>query len=164
MNTFRFPVRRFVAALALSGMALTGCRNLDQTQNGALLGSALGAGAGAIVGNQSGNRDKGALIGGLAGAVGGGLLGNARQKGQERDEALAHAQHAEWSRQASERALTNNDVVRMTQAGLQENLILSTLRNRGGRFDTGPDAIIELKRQRVSDRVIMAMQGTDLAH
>jgi len=164
MNISRFPVRRIVGVLALSGMALTGCRNLDQTQNGALLGGALGAGTGAIVGHQSGNRDKGALIGGLVGAAGGGLLGNARQKEQERDEALAHAQHAEWSRQASERAMTNNDVVRMTQAGVDDGVILSTLRNRGGRFDTGPDAIIELKRQRVSDRVIMAMQGTGLAH
>ena len=164
MNRSRFAVRRVVVVLALSGMGLAGCRNLNQTENGALLGSALGAGAGAIIGHQSGNRDKGALIGGLTGAAAGGLIGNARQTAQERDEAQDYAQHADWSRRATERAMTNNDVVRMTQAGVDDGVILSTLRNRGGRFDTSPDSIIMLKQQHVSDRVIMAMQGTGLAH
>ena len=163
MNSFRFTIRRLAGALILSGVVLSGCRNLNQTENGALLGGALGTATGAIIGHQSGQRDKGALIGGLAGAAAGGLMGNARQKEQERDEARAYAEHSEWARRSSERAMTNRDVVRMTQAGVDDGVILSTLRNRGGRFDTSPDSIIDLKKQHVSDRVIMAMQGTGLA-
>jgi len=48
------------------------------TQRGAVVGSLIGAGAGAIIGNQSGNPGQGALIGAAAGGLGGAALGNAR--------------------------------------------------------------------------------------
>ncbi|MFP4472483.1 MAG: glycine zipper domain-containing protein [Candidatus Omnitrophota bacterium] len=41
------------------------------TQKSTGVGAAAGAGLGAIIGHQSGERDKGALIGGAAGALGG---------------------------------------------------------------------------------------------
>lgn len=47
------------------------------TQKGAGMGGLLGAGAGAIIGHQSGHTAEGALIGGAAGAAGGALIGNA---------------------------------------------------------------------------------------
>lgn len=52
---------------------LAGCTT---TQKGTALGAAGGAGLGAIIGHQSGNRDKGALIGGAVGALGGYAVGS----------------------------------------------------------------------------------------
>ncbi|MGA2172797.1 MAG: glycine zipper domain-containing protein [Sedimentisphaerales bacterium] len=58
-----------------------GCEN--SAQNDALIGSGIGAGAGAIIGHQSGKTGQGALIGGGAGAVGGYLVGNEQDKQQQ---------------------------------------------------------------------------------
>jgi len=67
-------------ALALSTcIAFVGCETTP-AQNGAIQGGALGAGAGAIIGHQSGHTGEGAVIGGAAGALGGALIGE--QNGQ----------------------------------------------------------------------------------
>jgi uncharacterized protein YcfJ len=53
-------------------LAVTGCgRPLSNTEKGALLGGAAGAGTGALIG-----KGKGAAIGGAVGAVGGAIIGN----------------------------------------------------------------------------------------
>ncbi|MFA6244180.1 MAG: YMGG-like glycine zipper-containing protein [Candidatus Hydrogenedentales bacterium] len=75
-----------VAALAIALAALVGtlgmgCRTTP-VQNGALQGGVIGAGAGAIIGNQSNHRTaEGAIIGGAAGAVGGALIADHNQNG-----------------------------------------------------------------------------------
>ena len=53
---------------------------MNNTEKGALGGGVIGAGLGAIIGNQSGEAGKGALIGGAAGAILGGAAGNAKDK------------------------------------------------------------------------------------
>lgn len=63
-----------VLGLGLMGL-LAGCETTP-TQEGAVIGGALGAGAGAIIGNQSGHSGTGALIGGAAGALTGALVGD----------------------------------------------------------------------------------------
>jgi uncharacterized protein YcfJ len=61
---------RILASVAL--LVVTGCsRPLSNTEKGALLGGAGGAGVGALIG-----KGKGAAIGGAAGAVGGAIIGN----------------------------------------------------------------------------------------
>ncbi|MHC4478267.1 MAG: glycine zipper domain-containing protein [Planctomycetota bacterium] len=63
------------------GLALAGgCES--EAQSGALLGGAVGAGAGAIVGHQSGKTTEGALIGGAVGAGAGYMIGNEGDKKQ----------------------------------------------------------------------------------
>ena len=74
-------------ALVSSLVGATGCENIgtaaqSKTVQGGLLGSALGAGAGAIIGNQTGKAGEGAAIGAGLGALGGGLLGNALEEQQ----------------------------------------------------------------------------------
>jgi uncharacterized protein YcfJ len=73
----------FIAAAALT-LALANCAQQmgPNTQRGAATGGLIGAGAGAIIGHQSGNALEGALIGGAAGAAAGGLYGNQRDKQQ----------------------------------------------------------------------------------
>jgi uncharacterized protein YcfJ len=68
-------MKETLAALAL--VVATGCNTAPQ---GALTGGLLGAGAGAVVGNQSGNQGEGALIGGALGAISGALIGNDNER------------------------------------------------------------------------------------
>jgi YMGG-like Gly-zipper len=66
---------QILASVAL--LAVTGCsRPLSNTEKGALLGGAGGAGVGALIG-----KGKGAAIGGAAGAVGGAIIGNQMDQG-----------------------------------------------------------------------------------
>ncbi len=66
----------------LIGAGLTGCSStLNNTQKGALMGGAIGALSGAIIGNNWHGKHKdsvrnGAIIGALAGAAGGAVIGN----------------------------------------------------------------------------------------
>ena len=66
---------RFVrlAAFAFT-LGLAGCTT---TQGGALWGSGIGAAAGALIGNQTGNTGGGALIGAALGGLSGALIGDA---------------------------------------------------------------------------------------
>jgi hypothetical protein len=72
--------KKILLVSALAGSLLfTGCVGTGpNTQQGAVTGGALGALAGAIIGNNSrgGNGLAGALIGGTVGAIAGGTLGN----------------------------------------------------------------------------------------
>jgi len=68
--------------LAVGLIALNGCAEMDQRQRSTLTGGAVGAGAGAIIGNQSGNPVTGAVVGGAAGALIGNQVGRSRENNQ----------------------------------------------------------------------------------
>ncbi len=65
-----------------------GC-NTTPTQDGAVVGGLLGAGLGAIVGNQSGHEGEGALIGAGVGALTGALVGDQVDEASKRNPAYA---------------------------------------------------------------------------
>lgn len=56
-------------------------------------------------------------------------------------------------------ALTNDTVIRMSKAGLDDTVIVQTIQTQPGAFDTAPDDLIALKNAGVSQRVIAAMQA-----
>ena len=68
------------AAARLSGGESMGTAAQSKTTQGAVLGGLLGAGTGAIIGNQSDNAGAGTAIGAGLGARGGGLIGNAMEE------------------------------------------------------------------------------------
>jgi uncharacterized membrane protein len=70
-------MKSYLPLFAIAGLiALPSCANQGpNTQRGAITGGVLGAGAGAIIGHQSGNAGAGALIGGASGALIGGAVG-----------------------------------------------------------------------------------------
>lgn len=79
MNGRRMAGWMVVAVLA------GGCENIgtaaqSKAVQGGLLGSALGAGAGGIIGHQTGHAGEGAAIGAGLGALGGALMGNALEE------------------------------------------------------------------------------------
>lgn len=72
----------FIAALLVVCLGFSACTNMSRTQQGAVSGGAIGAGAGlGITALTGGSLGVGALLGGGLGAVAGGLYGN-QQEGQ----------------------------------------------------------------------------------
>jgi uncharacterized protein YcfJ len=150
--------------LVLSCLSNTGCQTTDNNNavGGAVVGTGLGALTGAIVGSAFGRRDAaaGALIGAAAGGVGGALIGHAQDERNQQTRDAVQAQYQQAQAAAEQNALHNNDIVYMVKNGLSEQVIVNSMRERGGRFDTSPDAIVQLKANGVSDAVIYAMQTT----
>lgn len=87
----------FLGLAAAAGVVLSGCQTTPYGDNqnaktGAVMGGLIGAGAGAIIGNQSGRAGEGALIGAGAGALGGGVLGSAKDDQNARARRAAEQQ------------------------------------------------------------------------
>lgn len=147
---------RGILFVLLLSACTAGCAGMNHAERGALLGSGVGAATGAIIGSHSGHGEGGALLGAATGAIVGGLAGEAEDAREERDAAMAYASHQQHRQQA----ITNADVVNMTQNSVGDEVIMGAIRTRGGRFHLSPDAIIGLKQQGVSDPVLQFMQDT----
>ena len=59
--------------------------------------------------------------------------------------------------QQPETPLTNAAVVKLVRAGFKEKTIITIVNNRPNRFHLDPDKLIELKRNGVSENIILAM-------
>ena len=66
------------------------------------------------------------------------------------------------AQQTYEPPLTNASVVKLVRAGFKEKLLLAIIRSRPNRFDLSPDKLIELKRNGVPEKIIMAMLELDV--
>jgi hypothetical protein len=60
---------------------------------------------------------------------------------------------------SAQTALNNDSIVKMTRAGLGEDVIITLITTQGGQFSVMPDSVIELKQAGVSDKIIAAMIG-----
>ena len=129
----------------------------NDTAAGTVTGGASGAITGAIVGGH-GHRGGGALIGAGVGALTGNILGRAQDRADEQCAAVGAATVANLNQQAAAAAVTNYDLVSMANAGVSDDVIISTLRARGSRVDLSPQGLIGLKQSGVSDRVLLAAQ------
>jgi uncharacterized protein YcfJ len=129
----------------------------NNTLEGTVAGGAFGAITGAILGGRN-DRGEGALIGAGVGALAGNLLGRSKDTADVRRANAGATAVAYANQQAAARAVTNYDLIRMTEAGLGDDVIVSTLRARGARLDLSPEGVIALNKSGVSDRVIMAAQ------
>lgn len=118
MNNSIFNTTAALAAAAL----LSGCANIqdDQTRTraeGAGAGALLGAGLGAIIGNQSGRAWEGAAIGGTVGALGGLAVGDhvARKK-------AAYKNQEAWLNACIDQAERTNSRARSYNASLSNKI------------------------------------------
>ncbi len=61
--------------------------------------------------------------------------------------------------------LTNASVTKLVRAGFREKTVIAIIRSRTGSFDLDPDHLIELKRNGVSENIILTMlaQGESLS-
>jgi outer membrane lipoprotein SlyB len=92
-------------------MAFLGCSSLNTTQKGAGIGALGGAAAGGLVGSAVHHPVAGALIGGALGAGGGALIGNQLQGHEE----VQQQQQEEINRQSSEVKRQREELQRLKQ-------------------------------------------------
>jgi hypothetical protein len=60
-------------------------------------------------------------------------------------------------------ALTNESIVKMTKAGLGEDLIVSMVQNQPGHYDLTPDSLVSMKSDGVSEKILAAMAAKNAA-
>ena len=143
----------FSILLVLAPIAViaSGCQSPYHSDQGALFGGLLGAGTGAIVGSAVGH--PGAGVGAMSGAA----IGH----GQDEIEANNRAMIAQQlGRQVSAAAVTPNDVIAMTRAGVNEELIVNHIRSHGTSAPLQAADLITLQQQGCTPRVIATMQAS----
>jgi outer membrane lipoprotein SlyB len=145
-------------ALAASAVVLTGCVNPDGTQNNTGSGALIGAGSGALIGGANGRGGEGALIGAVIGAFAGGLIGNAIDQDQQ---ARLRAQAPQtYVRVEQGQPLSVADVKALARAGINDDVIISQIRNSRTVYHLSAPDIIDLRDSGVSNRVINYMINT----
>jgi hypothetical protein len=70
---------------------------------------------------------------------------------------LGLASHASAQRQNNRTPLTNASIVKLVKAGFKEKTIISIMASRAVNFDLSTDAMVELKKNNVPEKVILAM-------
>jgi uncharacterized membrane protein len=135
---------------------------MNGTRHGAVAGGTFGAVAGTLVGAATGNPKTGLVVGTALGTAVGASMGHADDVTFAREVELEAAANQQAVQQIYGRSMNEHDVLRMIHSGISDDLVISTLADRGGRFRLPPDAVIELRNRRVSDRVIQAMQRYNL--
>jgi hypothetical protein len=129
----------------------------NDTASGTFLGGVMGAITGAVIGGRKhGGQD--ALIGAGVGAITGNLVGRSKDRADEQRAAAGAAAVGQMNAQAAATAVTNYDLLQMAHAGISDDVIISTMRSRGARVDLSPQALIALRQQGVSDRIVIAAQ------
>jgi hypothetical protein len=136
-------------------LLLSGCQSPYKSDQGALLGGLLGAGTGAAIGAAAHNPLAGAAIGAGVGTISGAAIGGALDEQDAKNRALIAAQ---YGRQVSGNPVTINDVINMTRANVDEELIVNHVRIHGVVAPLQAQDVIVLQQQGVSKRVIIAMQ------
>ncbi len=61
------------------------------------------------------------------------------------------------AQQSAEASLTNAAVVKLVRAGFKEKTVIAIIRSRTNRFALDPDGLIELKRNGVTENIILTM-------
>ena len=76
----KINVVHIIVFLVFAGLLVSGCKSMNKTQKGAVIGAAGGAAVGAGVGKAAHNTALGAIIGAAVGGVTGGIIGKQMDK------------------------------------------------------------------------------------
>jgi hypothetical protein len=150
------PRLRRIALLLLSFALCSGCRSPYYADQGALFGGVTGAGVGALVGNAVGHTGAGAAIGAGAGALSGAAVGSGLDQIEARNRAEIEAR---LGRQVAAGAVSSDDVIAMSKAGVPDELIVNHIRGNGMAAPPTAGDLIFLQQQGVSPNVVQAMQS-----
>jgi hypothetical protein len=154
--TLRLP--QLLTSLLASGLILaatSGCQSPYYADRGAAAGGLLGAGAGALIGSQTGNTGAGAALGAGLGALTGSVFG------AQMDEVAAENRAAiasQLGRQVTPGVATLDEVIAMSRAGVDQQLITNYVATSGMSAPITAQDVIYLHQQGVADPVIVAMQ------
>jgi len=145
--------------LLCSLLLASGCQSPYYADQGALLGGLGGAGVGALVGDAVGNTGAGAVIGAGVGALSGAAIGSGMDEIEAKNRAMIESR---MGRPVPAGAVSFADVVAMTHAGVDEELIINHVRANGAARPPQTGDLISLQQQGVSKRVIEALQAPPL--
>ncbi|QDS98572.1 hypothetical protein HG15A2_18530 [Adhaeretor mobilis] len=146
-----------VILTALSMGWSAGCRSTQYADRGAGVGALAGAGAGAIIGDATGgNAGTGALIGAGLGALTGAAVGDSMDQMQAENRA---AIAAATGRQVPAGAATMEEVVAMSQQGVDPRLISNYVSTSGVAAPPSAADVIYLHKNGVATEVIQMMQN-----
>lgn len=136
-----------VLAFSVLVIFSAGCSNMgENTQKGAVVGGLIGAGAGAIIGQQTGRHPvAGAAIGGSVGALSGGLIGSSIDK-----------------KATSAEKLSISDIVLLSKNKISDADIIQKIDATGSVFRLSAEEITMLKNEGISNAVINAMMNTSM--
>ena len=149
-------LRRFSSIAVLLSISVPGCMSPYRADQGALFGGLTGAGVGALVGEAVDQPLAGAAIGGAVGTLTGAVVGGQLDEIEARNRAEIAAR---LGRPAPTGAATIPDVIAMTHAGLNEDVIITHIQNNGVAQTLTANDLIYLQNQGVNPRVIQAMQN-----
>lgn len=147
-----------LALFAICVGSAIGCHTTSYAQRGAGLGALTGGLTGAAIGRHNGDTAVGALIGTAAGTLAGAAIGD----GMDQDAARSQAIIEERLGRQLAGAVTIDDTIAMTRAGLSEDVISTHIRANGVASTPSVGDLITLRDAGVSDGVIKAMQSTPL--
>ncbi|MEK6235048.1 MAG: glycine zipper domain-containing protein [Planctomycetales bacterium] len=145
------------SALLIASLACaTGCQSPYHADRGAALGAGTGAILGAIIGEASDNPLAGAAIGAIGGGLVGGAVGESMDQVEARNRALIEAKMGQTIRVGS---VTVSDVVTMTGAGVDDQLIINHVNAHGVVAPPSASDLVILQQSGVSSPVVAAMQA-----
>jgi outer membrane protein OmpA-like peptidoglycan-associated protein len=73
-------IQKTLTSIAAVAIILAGCKSMNKTQKGAIIGTAGGGAVGAVIGKAAGNTALGAIIGATVGGVTGAVIGHKMDK------------------------------------------------------------------------------------
>ena len=86
-------IRQFALILSLMGLVASGCKTMNRSQKGAVIGAVGGGAIGGVVGRAMGNTAMGAIVGATVGGVAGAVIGKKMDKqAEEMKEVLGDAE------------------------------------------------------------------------
>jgi hypothetical protein len=136
-------------------LVAAGCATSSQT--GALAGSAIGAGAGGLIGSVARVPVAGALIGAGVGGLTGAAIGNAVDDAKEK-KAIQQASAAQA--EAQSHWLTLEQIQQMSASGTSDQIIINQIRATHAVYMLTAEQIQWLQQNGVHDGVIVEMQAT----
>ena len=78
-------IQKALTSIVAVAIILAGCKSLNKTQKGAIIGTAGGGAVGAVIGKAAGNTALGAIIGATVGGVTGAVIGHKMDKQAKRN-------------------------------------------------------------------------------
>ena len=153
-------MKRCFAVIASFCLLACGCQSANnKAVEGSVVGGVIGAGAGAIIGNQSHHAAGGALLGGALGALGGALVGSNMPKNQEPQAQQSGYDTQSGSQSSYSQQISIDEIVTLTGQGASDELIIDRIKATNSRFTLTAAQVSSLKSKGVSQAVINAMQG-----
>jgi hypothetical protein len=145
-----------VSSCVLLLVALSsGCAMDSHADRGAAVGGLLGAGTGAVVGHAMGNTAGGALLGAGVGALSGAAIGSGQDEIEAKNRAMIETQ---LGRRVGPGSVTSRDVIDMTQAHVNDDLIINHIHSHGMVAPPTANELIALQQNGVNPRVVQVMQ------